>query len=88
MEDASAQDAEKQVLVGEMHVQVVAMEHQLASAAVDMKYSEGAYEVLAECRSEIAGKIAAVLVAIGAGFDCLAASVVEDCAAEVKLEVV
>lgn len=84
MEDASAQNAEKQVLVGEMHVQAVAMEQQVASAAVDTKYSEGAYEALVEGKSEIA----VVLVAVGDGFDCLAASVVEDFAAEVKLDVV
>lgn len=60
----------------------------MASAAVDMMYSEGADEALAEGRPEIVGKIAAALVEIGNGFDCLSAAEVEDFAAEIKLEVV
>lgn len=79
------QDAAKQVLLGEMCVQVVAIELHVVSAAVDMKHSVDAYDVFAEHRPEVAGKIAAALVEFQAGFECLAASEVEDFAVEVKL---
>jgi hypothetical protein len=81
MEDASVQDAEKQVLVGGTHVQVAAIEHHVASAAVGMKHSVDAYDVFAEHRPEIA----AALVEFQAGLESLAASEDEDFAVEVKL---
>ena len=85
MEGASVQDAEKQVLVGGMHVQVVAIKHHVASAAAGMKHSVDAYDVFAEHRPVVVGKIAAALVEFQAGLESLAASEIEDFAVEVKL---
>jgi len=83
MEDASVQDDEKHVLVGETHVQV-AKEHLVVFAAVYMKHSGGAY-VFVEDRPEVVGKLAAGHVEAGAELESLAASEVEYFAVEVKL---
>lgn len=84
MEDASVQDDEKQVLVGGTHVQVE-KEHLVVFDAVCMKHSGVAYDVFAEDRPEVEGKLAAVRVEAGAELESLAASEVEDFAVAVKL---
>ena len=72
------------MLVGGTHEQFVAIEYHVASAAVGMKHSVDAYDVSAEHRPEVVGKIAATLVEFRAGLESLAASEVEDFAVEVK----
>ena len=72
------------MLVGGTHEQFVAIEYHVAFAAVGMKHSVDAYDVFAEHRPEVVGKIAATLVEFRAGLESLAASEVEDFAVEVK----